>query len=840
VYFKNKYLLWLLVASILSFSPKADAREFTETSFLIAEINASNLNNHQLWDFIHSNNQIGIEAGLSINNNGVIIRGTNQKFDIILDQIYSMATNDSAKLIPVFLHYDGDSQVLDSIIQQSAVADYIFHLPRGEAWPSLEYLIQANRRVLFFASGEIENQSRILHNTKNYALEISAGNFIGASSYNINNHEINHELFMVDEFQELPTQTPPSSQSRNLVPDYINFLLENWTKFGKRPNFIFVGEDIFNFDFIISQLESFVWVNGMVQVAGKIMDKVYWRSPDVAVTGGRFSFPFRGGEEISISPFAPGYEMSPQNIIVTSEMEIPENYTITATPLQLGDGLVSGFRFDGLIRDTINPEVTFIGENFTFSQDIERGTVLKLPENASVNLGPPENYGLRNSSFTVGCYVKFNEILDYGDNAIMGNYESEYRRGLHLILRSGNPYFGLWANDFIADVKLKPNIWYHLAWRYIIETGEQAIFLNGRNIGSSTGHPPFSGTGDIHLGSALSQGASLRGYIDNLYFWDRPLGSEEINRLALDELILIQNENSQSKFLQSNLQFIILLFAGLFLTVLIFLLIYRKTRTQKHHSSILLPDKNDANQINLFGSFKAIDMAGNDITRLFTSKIKELFLFVLFGTLKNQNGASVSDINEQLWPGLPTKKVTNNRAVTLNKLRKILAQLNGAEIISSNGFLTLKMTELFFCDYEKAFKLCQTTGGMDKQQLETFFGLVKKGRFLKGTNWPWLDEVRGFTGNQVIDNLLKLAAVYKKENKPEQIDAIARRILEYDELNEEATYLQIWTFQQNKNSNLANFHFQSFCTKYHETLGEKYPMDYQQFIRHFQNQLTQN
>ncbi|MGM0621855.1 MAG: LamG-like jellyroll fold domain-containing protein, partial [Bacteroidota bacterium] len=682
MYFRIKYFLFYLVVSFLLLNQKAVAREFTETTFLIAEINASNANNQQLWDFIHSNNQTGIEIGLTKNNNEVFVRGSNQNFDIILEQIYSMAIKDSSKLIPVFIHFDGDSQFIDSILQQSAVADYIFHLPRGEAWPSLEYLIQANRRILFFVSGKIENQSRILHHTENYALSISAGNYTGSGSSTANN-EINHELLIVEDFQHLPTQTPPSSLSRNLVPDYINFLLENWTNYGKRPNFIFVGEEIFNFDFIIWQLESFVWVNGTVQVAGKIMDKVYWRSPDVAVTGGRFSFPFRGGEEISISPFAPGYEMSPQNIIVTSEMEIPENYTITATPLQLGDGLVSGFRFDGAIRDTINPEATFTGENYTFSQDIERGTVLKLPENASVNLGSPENYGLRNSSFTVGCYVKFNEILDYGDNAILGNYESEYRRGLHLILRSGNPYFGLWANDFIADVKLKPNIWYHLAWRYIIETGEQAIFLNGRNIGSSTGHPPFSGTGDIHLGSALSQGASLRGYIDNLYFWNRPLGSEEINRLALDELILIQDENSQSGFLQSDKQLFIFIFAGLILLIIIFLLIFRKSRTNNLHSTIKLPDKNDANQINLFGGFKAIDKGGNDVSRLFTSKIKELFLFVLFGTLKNQNGASVSEINEQLWPGLPAKKITNNRAVTLNKLRKILAQIDGAKIISS-------------------------------------------------------------------------------------------------------------------------------------------------------------
>jgi hypothetical protein len=99
------------------------------------------------------------------------------------------------------------------------------------------------------------------------------------------------------------------------------------------------------------------------------------------------------------------------------------------------------------------------------------------------------------------------------------------------------PYFGLWANDYVANRTLSPNTWYHLTWRYIIETGEQSIFLNGQPIGGSDGHPPFSGTGDIHLGSALSSGASLRGYIDNLYIWNRPLGNDEINRLSLDEEI---------------------------------------------------------------------------------------------------------------------------------------------------------------------------------------------------------------------------------------------------------------------------------------------------------------
>jgi len=126
---------------------------------------------------------------------------------------------------------------------------------------------------------------------------------------------------------------------------------------------------------------------------------------------------------------------------------------------------------------------------------------------------------------------------------------------------------------------------------------------------------------------------------------------------------------------------------------------------------------------------------------------------------------------------------------------------------------------------------------MSRQQLETFFALVKKGRFLKGTTWDWLDDIRGYTGNQVIDNLLNLASIYKKENKPEQIDSISKRILDYDDLNEEAIFLQIWVSQKANNSHLAKFNFKSFCTKYEDNMGEPFSMNFNQFINYYSEKL---
>jgi len=810
------------------------ATDISDKTFLISNINSQNLNNKRTWDLLQKNDATGIEIEMTAKNRNVYLQNSTDKFTTVLEKIHSVLQENPSKIIPVFIRYNDNILLLDSIINASNISSSIFYLPQGETWPSQEYLVQANRRIIFFIDGNYSNESRILHQIKNYAFEISAG--LSANSlFNANNTDkINHELFIINDFEQVPTKVPTKQINRNLNPDYINFLLENWKKYGKRPNFIFVGDEIFNFDFIVDQLNSFTWIKGIAKISDKNLEKVYWKNPDITVTGGKFSFPYRGGEELIITPFVPGFKMTPAQIVITGEMTIPESYTIFADPLKLSEDLTGSFSFEGIVLNAVNPTQTFEGNNFSFIQDIERGDVLRLPENASINLGKPENYGFRNSSFTVSCFVKFTEILEFGDNAILGNYESGYRKGLHLILRSGHPYFGLWANDFVAEKTLQSNIWHHLTWRYIVETGEQSIFLNGQFIGGSDGHPPFSGTGDIHLGSALSSGASLRGYIDHLLIWNRPLGNDEINRLSLDEEIQFEELVPKDRGFLGMSKNWIFLFAVIIIVGLLIFVAGKRFNRKKTISLNESPAELIKNKIQLFGEFKAIDNTGEDITDLFTPKVKELFLFVLIYTLKSGIGANITDINDVLWSGISSRKVANNRSVTLNKLRKILLQIDGIEIISTGGYLQAKIKKPFYCDYVSAFKLCQISESLSKQQLISFFEMVKRGRFLKGINWPWLDDIRGFTGNQVIDILLHLATIYQKEMNLAGIEKLAHRILDYDDLNEEAIFLQVWALQKTNNANLAKFNFSSFTKKYESSFGEPYPMNFSQFNQQFE------
>ena len=545
---KIRLKLFLLLFCGFFFFLQGKANDFADNSFLIGQLTPAEYRSNRLFDFIKDNNWTGIELAINSDNAEINLTNSTIPFSEILEKIELLLQNEESKIIPVFINYSGNVHVLDSVINASRLSNQIFYLPQGERWPSIEYLVQANRRVIFFVEGDIQNDSRILHETSNYALEIGASQITPNSAILKRESNINKELFKISNFDRLPTGVSTSLVNRNLFPEYINFLLESWTKYGKKPNFLFVESSIYNFGFIIEQLNSFEAVKGQVRTVGKNFERVFWKNAETLITGGKFSFPIRGGEEMILTPFVPGFSLTPSQLTITAEMVKPEQYSILATPLSLNRGLMASFHFENELSDVVNPERNFDGNGFTFSQDIDRGSVLRLPENANVNLGHPELYDLPNSSFTISCFVKFIDILEFGDNAILGNDETGYRRGLHLVLRSGHPYFGLWANDFMSDELLETNRWYHLTWRYILETGQQAIFVNGQYVGGSDGHPPYSGTNDIFIGSALSGGASLRGYIDNLYIWNRPLGNEEINRLALDEEIIYEPAENPGNF----------------------------------------------------------------------------------------------------------------------------------------------------------------------------------------------------------------------------------------------------------------------------------------------------
>ena len=81
------------------------------------------------------------------------------------------------------------------------------------------------------------------------------------------------------------------------------------------------------------------------------------------------------------------------------------------------------------------------------------------------------------------------------------------------------------------------------------------------------------------------------------------------------------------------------------------------------------------NAIYLLGNFQVIDKNGKDITVLFSSKVKQLFLIIFVHSVQKKQGISSSFIYGTLWPDKEQSNAKNLKGVTLNKLRKLFGIL---------------------------------------------------------------------------------------------------------------------------------------------------------------------
>ncbi|HZG39474.1 MAG TPA: LamG domain-containing protein, partial [Nodosilinea sp.] len=125
-------------------------------------------------------------------------------------------------------------------------------------------------------------------------------------------------------------------------------------------------------------------------------------------------------------------------------------------------------------------------------------------------------------SFTAEAWVWVDEAALSQDNPVLGMDERAENKSLHLTIRQGKPHFGFFGgtNDLTSDSQLLPQTWYHIAWRYTRETGEQAIFINGRLDKTAVGRAPFTGRGPLYIGRWSSNPQRyFKGMIGEVRLW---------------------------------------------------------------------------------------------------------------------------------------------------------------------------------------------------------------------------------------------------------------------------------------------------------------------------------
>jgi len=168
------------------------------------------------------------------------------------------------------------------------------------------------------------------------------------------------------------------------------------------------------------------------------------------------------------------------------------------------------------------------------------GNALVVDLGKYVILPSTNTLSLYNHDFTVTAWVNasaFSGLGGYGgDWSLLGNQGfTGGSGGLHLVLRGGQLYMGFFGND-MGGPSVSLNTWYHIAWRYNKATGEMAMFLNGAQVATQGGHPPFIGTGSTYIGRSADGWDSPRyakGMIDDVQIYNRPLTQAEVASLTV-------------------------------------------------------------------------------------------------------------------------------------------------------------------------------------------------------------------------------------------------------------------------------------------------------------------
>lgn len=205
---------------------------------------------------------------------------------------------------------------------------------------------------------------------------------------------------------------------------------------------------------------------------------------------------------------------------------------------------------------TLQNDCSWINEsNLPFRlAPVKNNNLLQFNGNTYVNLPKANELGITDSSFTVEAWFKANNLPNV-DQVIFGTDTMGVNIGLHLVIRNKKPYMGFYGNDTAGTTTIQTNQWYHISWRYDIDKGEQAIFLNGNEEIKTKGHAAFKGKSVLKIGR-WAGARYFTGVICEAVYWNRALSADRIkanmqNRPVGNEKDLIayfpMNEGSGTK-----------------------------------------------------------------------------------------------------------------------------------------------------------------------------------------------------------------------------------------------------------------------------------------------------
>lgn len=228
------------------------------------------------------------------------------------------------------------------------------------------------------------------------------------------------------------------------------------------------------------------------------------------------------------------------------------------------------------------------------------------------------------------------------------------------------------------------------------------------------------------------------------------------------------------------------------------------------------------NAVYLFGPFTVIDRNGRDITHLFSSRLRQVFIYILLHS--THNGVLSASLNEVFWPDKPDDKVKNLKGVTINQIRKNLAELDGVELVHDKGYFRLVFTDCY-CDYFRFRTL------KNAEEVENELGiLLMRGKFLDGMDAGMMDHFKQKVEEFLSSFLpLEIERLYQ-QHKYDAVIRFCNVLFRVDPVNELALAYGMHALNHTGSSQEAILQYSLFVREYGQMMNEEYSTSYAELM----------
>jgi DNA-binding SARP family transcriptional activator len=236
--------------------------------------------------------------------------------------------------------------------------------------------------------------------------------------------------------------------------------------------------------------------------------------------------------------------------------------------------------------------------------------------------------------------------------------------------------------------------------------------------------------------------------------------------------------------------------------------------------------------LNLLGDFQIIDREGVDITGKFSTVLYEIFLLILFATIKKDKGISSKELRDILWFDKNSEKARNNLNVNVNRLRSLIKTVGNIDIINKESTWIISFDQDIFCDYKAVLSLIKVLDKdktPNKEVLNDFLNYATKGILLSNLHSEWFDDYKSEYSNLIIDKLLKLSEIENIKEDLVLLYRIANAILVHDSLDEKALVKKCYALYYLEKKTQAKQCFEKFSENHKNLLGTDYEYTFNQF-----------